>query len=146
MINRVGLLCFRDPWGIRPLCYGSRITDKGVDFVCASESVAIDSLRFTLQGTFFHNMVVCIAEPTSVMHAGDVRSGEAILVGLDGSVLRRSCHDSPSLSPCIFEYVYFARPDTILDDVSVYASRLRMGEHLANKVSGDHSCGALRDW
>ena len=68
---------------------------------------------------------------------GDVRSGEAILVGLDGSVLKRSCHDSPSLSPCIFEYVYFARPDTILDDVSVYASRLRMGEHLANKVRDD---------
>jgi amidophosphoribosyltransferase len=114
LIHGVGVLCFRDPWGIRPLCYGTGKSAHGVDFACASESVALDSLRFEMEG--------------------DVQSGEAILATFDGAIHKRMCHESAVRAPCIFEYVYFARPDTILDGVSVYEARLRMGEHLADKI------------
>lgn len=114
LIHGVGVLCFRDPWGIRPLCYGTRKSPHGVDFACASESVALDSLRFDMEG--------------------DVQSGEAILATFDGAIHKRMCHESAIRAPCIFEYVYFARPDTLLDGVSVYEARLRMGEHLAEKI------------
>lgn len=123
LINGIGLLAFRDPYGIRPLCFGTRKTNdggfsgKGVAF--ASESVAIDAMISS--GLRFER---------------DVGPGEAILATLhDGEVFTSQCHSSPSLSPCIFEYVYFARPDSIIDGVSVYASRLNMGEKLANKIN-----------
>jgi amidophosphoribosyltransferase len=102
LINGVGLLGFRDAFGIRPLVFGSRPspTRTGAnDYIMASESVAIDTLRFDLDR--------------------DLHPGEAILVTLKGQVFRHICSPSACLTPCIFEYVYFARPDSILDGVQV---------------------------
>eukprot|EP01041_Mallomonas_annulata_P012347 gene12347-25981_t len=115
-INGIGLLAFRDPFGIRPLCFGSRKTAHGVDYAWASESVAFDTLqpRFTLEE--------------------GVLPGQAMLATLDGLHFSEICHSSPTLNPCIFEFVYFARPDSIMDGVSVYESRLNMGDKLANKI------------
>ncbi|MRH78759.1 amidophosphoribosyltransferase [Spiribacter sp. C176] len=114
MINGYGILGFRDPNGIRPLCYGSRDTDAGTEYMIASESVALDVLGFTL--------------------IRDVAPGEAVLIDLQGNLYTRQCAAAPQLAPCIFEYVYLARPDSMLDDVSVYKSRLRMGRTLAGKI------------
>jgi amidophosphoribosyltransferase len=117
LINGVGLLGFRDPHGIRPLVFGQRpcTTKPGAtDFMMASESVAIDTLRFAL--------------------TRDVGAGEAILITLDGAVHAAICAEAPTLNPCIFEYVYFARPDSIMDGVQVYEARLNMGEMLARKI------------
>lgn len=102
LINGVGLLGFRDPHGIRPLVFGQRpcTTKAGAsDFIMASESVAIDTLRFSLER--------------------DVGAGEAILITLDGTVHAAICAEAPRLNPCIFEYVYFARPDSIINGVQV---------------------------
>lgn len=102
LINGVGLLGFRDPHGIRPLVFGKRpcTTRPGAtDFIMASESVAIDTLRFSLER--------------------DVGPGEAILITLDGTVHAAICAETPQLNPCIFEYVYFARPDSIINGVQV---------------------------
>jgi amidophosphoribosyltransferase len=112
-----GLLAFRDPFGIRPLCFGQGPAqpDGGAgDVMVASESVA-------LEGTG-HNFT------------RDVAPGEALFVALDGSIHTRQCAASPSLHPCLFEYVYLARPDSVLDGVSVYHARLNMGETLAQRV------------
>ncbi|TFJ84810.1 hypothetical protein NSK_003842 [Nannochloropsis salina CCMP1776] len=117
LVNGVGLLGFRDPHGIRPLVLGTRnsTTQAGVtDFLLASESVAIDTLRFSL--------------------VGDVGPGEAILITTEGKLHRSQCARSPQLMPCIFEYVYFARPDSIMDGVQVYEARLNMGERLAESI------------
>lgn len=117
LINGVGLLGFRDPHGIRPLVFGKRpcTTSPGAaDFLMASESVAIDTLRFSLER--------------------DVGAGEAIFITLDGTVHAAICAEAPALNPCIFEYVYFARPDSIMDGVQVYEARLNMGEMLARKI------------
>ena len=114
MINGYGVLGFRDPNGIRPLCFGSRDTDAGTEYMIASESVALDVLGFTL--------------------IRDVAPGEAVLIDLQGNLYTRQCAAAPQLAPCIFEYVYLARPDSMLDDVSVYKSRLRMGRMLAGKI------------
>jgi len=116
LINGVGIVGFRDPCGIRPIVFGSReSSEKKVDYVMASESVAIDTLRFNL--------------------VRDISPGEAIFIDmLTGTCHNRQCHRNASLSPCIFEYVYFARPDSIMDKVSVYESRLKMGEKLAAKI------------
>ncbi|MBS3785372.1 MAG: amidophosphoribosyltransferase [Gammaproteobacteria bacterium] len=114
MINGYGVLGFRDPNGIRPLCFGSRDTDAGTEYMIASESVALDVLGFTL--------------------IRDVAPGEAVLIDLQGNLYTRQCAAAPQLAPCIFEYVYLARPDSMLDDVSVYKSRLRMGRTLAGKI------------
>ncbi len=114
MINGYGVLGFRDPHGIRPLCFGKRETEAGTEYMIASESVALSVLGFTL--------------------IRDVAPGEAVFIDLDGNLHTRQCADAPRLSPCIFEYVYLARPDTMLDDVSVYKSRLRMGRMLAGKI------------
>jgi amidophosphoribosyltransferase len=118
-----GVLAFRDPFGIRPLSYGINETDGGTEYLVASESVAVEGLGFKF--------------------VRDVAPGEAIFVDLDGNFYAQQCAENPSLNPCIFEYVYFARPDSVMDGVSVYGSRLRMGEHLAEKVRRHVSSGEI---
>jgi len=109
-----GLLAFRDPYGIRPLCIGFNDTDRGPEYVIASESVA-------LEGLGFHFL-------------RDVMPGEAIFIDNDGKLYNQQCAENPTLNPCAFEFVYLARPDSVIDGASVYATRLRMGEHLAEKI------------
>mmetsp|Transcript_17005 Transcript_17005/g.39041 ORF Transcript_17005/g.39041 Transcript_17005/m.39041 type:complete len:568 (-) Transcript_17005:1439-3142(-) len=138
MINGVGLVGFRDPNGIRPLVIGCRSSDpedkgrtwtaesveelsatKKFDYCMASESVAIDALGFGL--------------------VRDIAAGEAFFVDMNtGKCHFRQCLKDASTTPCIFEYVYFARPDSIIDGVSVYESRLKMGEKLADKIKRIH--------
>jgi amidophosphoribosyltransferase len=118
MINGFGVVGFRDPWGIRPLVVGRRDTDQGPEFMLASESVALDALGFEL--------------------LRDVAPGEAVLVTRDGHLVAHQCAVASMLSPCIFEFVYFARPDSIIDQVSVYKARMRMGDKLAERISRDH--------
>ncbi len=109
-----GILAFRDPHGIRPLVLGERDTVEGKEYALASESVALDILGFR--------------------RVRDVAPGEAILLGFDGSLHHRQCAEVRLHAPCIFEYVYLARPDSMIEDVSVYKARLRMGERLAAKI------------
>ncbi len=109
-----GLLAFRDPHGIRPLCFGESLTASGREFMVASESVALEGTGHRL--------------------ARDIAPGEAIYIDLQGHVHTRQCAESPQLNPCIFEYVYLARPDSVLDGVSVYHARLNLGETLAQRV------------
>jgi amidophosphoribosyltransferase len=109
-----GLLAFRDPYGIRPLCYGYVDTPRGKEYIVASESVVLESMGYSL--------------------IGDVAAGEAIFIDRDGKLHRRQCAENPMLTPCLFEHVYFARPDSVMDGISVYAARLNMGEELALKV------------
>lgn len=114
LIANYGLVAFRDPNGIRPLVYGYRDTDDGREYMVASESVALDVLGFHM--------------------IDDVAPGEAIFITDAGELHRRQCAKYSRLSPCIFEHVYFARPDSIMDGVSVYRARLRQGEKLADKI------------
>ncbi len=114
MIAGYGLLAFRDPNGIRPLIIGKHESDNGVEFMVASESVALDTLGF------------------EVMR--DVAPGEAILIDTSGNFFNRQCATNPSLHPCIFEYVYLARPDSVIDGISVYETRSLMGRSLAEKI------------
>lgn len=109
-----GLLAFRDPFGIRPLCFGEGTSDGGRDVMVASESVALEGTGHQL--------------------TRDVAPGEAIFVDLEGRVHARQCAEHPVLNPCVFEFVYLARPDSVLDGVSVYQARLNMGETLAQRV------------
>jgi amidophosphoribosyltransferase len=109
-----GIVAFRDPYGIRPLVLGERDTGDGKEYVVASESVALDILGFR--------------------RLRDVAPGEAVLLTNDGQLFSRHCADGRAHAPCIFEYVYLARPDSMIEDVSVYKARLRMGERLAAKV------------
>lgn len=118
-----GILAFRDPYGIRPLCLGFAESDKGIEYMVASESVALEGLGFRF--------------------LRDVQPGEAVFIDNDGHLYHRQCAESPSLNPCIFEYVYLARPDSLMDGVSVYASRLRMGEHLAEKIRREVRSGDI---
>ncbi len=109
-----GLLAFRDPFGIRPLGYGESQTEMGREIMVASESVALEGTGHKL--------------------ARDVAPGEAIFIDTAGRIHARQCAESPTLKPCIFEYVYLARPDSVLDGVSVYHARLNLGETLAQRV------------
>jgi len=114
MITGQGIVAFRDPHGIRPVVYGKRETAQGTDYMAASESVALDALGYEL--------------------IADIAPGEAVFITLDGQIHTRQCAENPVISPCIFEYVYLARPDSIIDNISVYKARLRMGERLADKI------------
>jgi amidophosphoribosyltransferase len=122
-ISGYGLLAFRDPNGIRPLCIGRQESEEGVEWMVASESVALEGSGFTF--------------------VRDVEPGEAVFIDLDGRMVARQCADNPQLVPCIFEYVYFARPDSMIDGVSVYDARLRMGEYLADKVARNMRLGDI---
>jgi amidophosphoribosyltransferase len=114
MIIGYGIVAFRDPHGIRPLVLGIRETANGVEHMVASESVALDAVGFTLER--------------------DVLPGEAVFIDKRGFLHSRQSKARASYTPCIFEFVYFARPDSIIDNLSVYKARLRMGEKLAEKI------------
>ena len=118
MISGKGILGFRDPHGIRPAVLGYKDTDKGREYAIASESVALDTLDFTLMR--------------------DLKPGECVFITLDGELHTHVSQCAQAARPCIFEYVYFARPDSMLDKISVYKARLRMGQALARKI--------LREW
>jgi amidophosphoribosyltransferase len=109
-----GIVAFRDPYGIRPLVLGERDTAEGKEYAVASESVALDILGFR--------------------RLRDIAPGEAVLLTMDGKLFSRHCAEGYPHAPCIFEYVYLARPDSMIEDVSVYKARLRMGERLAAKI------------
>lgn len=115
MITGYGIVGFRDPNGIRPIIFGERETENGKEYIVASESVAITSLGFNV--------------------VRDLEPGEAVFINAEGQLFTRQCAVNPQYSPCIFEYVYFARPDSIIDNISVYKARLRMGERLAQKIT-----------
>jgi amidophosphoribosyltransferase len=114
LITGYGIVGFRDPHGIRPVVYGTRETPRGTEVMIASESVALDVLGFEL--------------------VRDLEPGEAVFVDNTGQIFTRQCAEDPKLTPCLFEFVYLARPDSIIDNISVYKARLRMGEKLAEKV------------
>lgn len=118
MVTGHGLVGFRDPHGIRPLIYGSRETEQGTEYIIASESVAITALGFKVER--------------------DIAPGEAIYINAQGELFSQQCAKNPQYRPCIFEYVYFARPDATIDGISVYKARLKMGEKLAHKI--------LKEW
>jgi amidophosphoribosyltransferase len=118
MIAGYGLLAFRDPFGIRPLVIGKHETENGVEFMVASESVAIDVAGFRVMR--------------------DVAPGEAILIDESGNFYSRQCAQNPTLNPCIFEYVYLARPDSVIDGISVYETRSRMGASLGEKIKREN--------
>jgi len=119
MIAGYGLLAFRDPYGIRPLVFGRAETPQGPEYLVASESVALDTLGF--------------------QRIRDVAPGEAIFIDEDGNFFSRQCAQNASLNPCMFEFVYLARPDSVIDGISVYETRLRMGESLADKIRRNYS-------
>jgi amidophosphoribosyltransferase len=115
MIAGYGLLAFRDPFGIRPLILGKRTTEAGKDeWIVASESLVLENGDYQV--------------------VRDVEPGEAIFITLDGEMISRQCATDPRLVPCSFEYVYLARPDSVMNGISVYEARLRMGDRLATTI------------
>ncbi|HEY6966032.1 MAG TPA: amidophosphoribosyltransferase, partial [Burkholderiales bacterium] len=118
MIAGYGVLAFRDPYGIRPAVIGYNETADGIEYMVASESVAVEALGFRV--------------------LRDVAPGEAVFIDEDANFYSQPCAEETSLNPCIFEYVYLARPDSLIDGASVYEARLHMGEKLAEKIRRDH--------
>ena len=117
MINNVGLVAVRDPHGIRPLIIGKRDEDlMGAEYMIASESAAIDALDFKI--------------------IDDIAAGETIFISKEGKMSRSNSQKAAKHSPCIFEYVYLARPDSVIDKVSVHKARQRMGTYLGEKILG----------
>jgi amidophosphoribosyltransferase len=114
LISGHGMVCFRDHYGIRPLVFGQRQVDGKTEYMVASESVALDALDFEL--------------------VRDVRPGEVIYIDANGQLHSKQCAEPQEAAPCIFEHVYLARPDSLMDNISVYRARLRMGEKLADKI------------
>ncbi|MDP5254740.1 MULTISPECIES: amidophosphoribosyltransferase [unclassified Vibrio] len=117
MIIGHGMVAFRDPNGIRPLCLGKREENGKVEYMVASESVALDAVGFDFMR--------------------DVAPGEAIYMTFDGQLYTKQCAHKPSLTPCIFEFVYFARPDSFIDKISVYSARIEMGKRLGERIKED---------
>ena len=115
LIAGKGLLAFRDPYGIRPLCYGVKETESGRDVIFASESDVLEAQEY-------QDFI-------------DVAPGEAVWVDMQGEMHKAQCTENPRLVPCAFEYVYLARPDSVIDGISVYGARLRLGEYLAHEVA-----------
>lgn len=115
MIIGYGMVAFRDPFGIRPLVLGKREENGKTEYMFASETIALDIVGFD--------------------YVRDVKPGEAIYITFDGEFHSAICADDPKLNPCIFEYVYFARPDSVIDGVSVYAARVHMGRLLGEKIA-----------
>ena len=114
LIANYGTFAFRDQFGIRPLCYGRKRVLNKYEYAIASESVVLESLGFEF--------------------VRDLIPGEGLFIDKSGSIFLKQCSKRPNLTPCIFEHVYFARPDSMMDDISVYKCRLRMGERLAKKI------------
>ncbi|WP_127470563.1 amidophosphoribosyltransferase [Thiomicrorhabdus aquaedulcis] len=114
IIPGLGVFAFRDPFALRPIVVGKRQTEFGTDYMVASESVALVSLGFKIEK--------------------DLAPGEAVVMTENGQIFYEQCAENPVMTPCIFEFVYFARPDSMIDNISVYKSRLRMGEKLAEKI------------
>jgi len=114
MITRDGLVGFRDPYGIRPLVYGVRQSKQSKEYMLASESVALVSQGYKL--------------------VRDIAPGEAIFISKEGKISTQQCAKNPSHNTCIFEYVYFARPDSMIDNVFVHKARMRMGHKLAKRI------------
>lgn len=119
MIAGVGILAFRDPNGIRPVVLGKRESNNGNEYMVASESVAIDSLGYELER--------------------DIAPGECVFIDVSGQLHTQQCAENTVNSPCVFEYVYFARPDSMIDGISVHRSRSRMGTKLAEKIKREFS-------
>lgn len=115
LIAGKGMVAFRDPFGIRPLCYGTKETEKGTDVIFASESDVLEAQEYET--------------------LNNVAPGEAIWVDMQGKLHKAQCAENPELVPCAFEYVYLARPDSVIDGISVYGARLRLGEYLAHQVA-----------
>lgn len=110
----LGLVAFRDPHGIRPLVLGRKVTEAGTEYAVASESVALDILGFE--------------------RLRDVAPGEGIVITARGELHQRQCAEAGTLTPCIFEFVYFARPDSMIENISVHKARMRMGVTLGEKI------------
>ncbi len=119
MIIGHGMIAFRDPHGIRPLCLGKREVNGQLEYMVASESVALDAVGFDF--------------------VRDVAPGEAIYATFDGELYTKQCADNPAFNPCIFEFVYFARPDSFIDKISVYSARVEMGKRLGERIKNDYS-------
>jgi amidophosphoribosyltransferase len=119
MIIGHGMIAFRDPNGIRPLCLGKREEKGRTEYMVASESVALDAVGFDF--------------------VRDVAPGEAVYATFDGELYTKQCADNPKLNPCIFEFVYFARPDSFIDKISVYSARVEMGKKLGERISEDYA-------
>jgi amidophosphoribosyltransferase len=123
MIPGFGVIGFRDPYGIRPLALGCQETPRGQEYMLASESVALEGLGFTL--------------------LRDIAPGECVVITQDRQIFSKQCADRTILNPCVFEYVYFARPDSLMDGISVYDARLKMGETLAAEVARRFPAGDI---
>ncbi len=119
-----GLLAFRDPFGIRPLVLGKRLSKNNkVEWMCASESLVLENNDYQI--------------------VRDINPGEAIFINLNGELYSEQCSDNPNLVPCAFEYVYLARPDSVMNGISVYEARLRMGDYLAKTIKNEIKTGDI---